>query len=204
MNLRSLKRIHEGRRNNKQQYKKSTSRKKKTKVIRFSFKSTSVILFFLAQPSTLSVRLLEPAAGRTSSVLLGLAPAGVGNEKAPVISNQKIPDLLLAGLIDEFLVVGNDGLGNGLPDGVDLGSNTSPLDTDSDVQVSKFILTKDEDGLESLQAKNLGLEQFNGAPVDLDEATACLAESDGSGGLLSAKDLDTVHGSHVVILGYCW
>jgi hypothetical protein len=38
-------------------------------------------------------------------------------------------------LIDEFLVVDDDGLGDGLTDGVDLGSVTTTGDADTDIDI---------------------------------------------------------------------
>lgn len=111
----------------------------------------------------LTVRLLEPGAGTLTTELLGLAPSVVGNEECAVVGNEGLLELVLAVLIDELLVVGDlwswwsadspcslvsillfsslqlavtyDGLGNGLTDGVDLGSLTTTGDADADVDV---------------------------------------------------------------------
>lgn len=53
-------------------------------------------------------------------------------------------------LVDELLVVGDDGLGNGLTDGVDLGSVTTTGDADADVDVGELVEAKDEEGLVDL------------------------------------------------------
>lgn len=73
-------------------------------------------------------------------------------------------------------MVGNDGLGNGGADGIDLGSHTTTLYADADIEVSELVLTKDKDGLEGLEPEGLGLNELNGLAIDLDEAAALLGE----------------------------
>lgn len=53
-------------------------------------------------------------------------------------------------LIDELLVVGNEGLGDGLSDGVDLGDVTSTSNSDSDVDVGELVKTDNQDWLVDL------------------------------------------------------
>lgn len=54
-------------------------------------------------------------------------------------------------LIDVLLVVGDDGLGDGLTDGVDLGGVTTTGDADTDVDTSELVGTDDEEGLVDLE-----------------------------------------------------
>jgi hypothetical protein len=53
-------------------------------------------------------------------------------------------------LIDVLLVVGNDGLGDSLTDGVDLGGVTTTGDTDADVDTSELVSANDQEGLVDL------------------------------------------------------
>ena len=53
-------------------------------------------------------------------------------------------------LIDVLLVVGDDGLGDRLTDGVDLGSVTTTGDTDADVDTGELVLADDQEGLVDL------------------------------------------------------
>ena len=53
-------------------------------------------------------------------------------------------------LIDVLLVVGDDGLGDGLTDGVNLGGVTTTGDADTDVDTGKLVGTDDEEGLVDL------------------------------------------------------
>lgn len=53
-------------------------------------------------------------------------------------------------LIDVLLVVGDDGLGDSLTDGVDLGSVTTTGDTDADVDTGELVLADDQEGLVDL------------------------------------------------------
>lgn len=49
-------------------------------------------------------------------------------------------------LVHVFLVIGDYGFGNGLANGVDLGSMTTAGDTDADIDAGEFVETDDEDG----------------------------------------------------------
>ena len=68
--------------------------------------------------------------------LLGLAPPIVGNKQGTVVLDQGLLQLVLGVLVDVLLVVGDDGLGDGLTDGVDLGGVTTTGDAHADVDLS--------------------------------------------------------------------
>ena len=85
-------------------------------------------------------------------------------------------------------MVGDDGLGDGGTDGVDLGSHTTALDADADVKVGELLLSEDKDRLEGLESEGLGLDKLNGLTIDLDEATALLGKSASSGRLFPEVD----------------
>lgn len=53
-------------------------------------------------------------------------------------------------LVNVLLVVGDDGLGDSLTDGVDLGSVTTTGDTDADVDTGELVLADDQEGLVDL------------------------------------------------------
>lgn len=53
-------------------------------------------------------------------------------------------------LIDVLLVVGDDGLGDGLTDGVDLGGVTTTGDADADVDTGELVSADDQEGLVDL------------------------------------------------------
>lgn len=63
---------------------------------------------------------------------------------------------------------------------VDLGSLTTTTDTDADINVGETLLAEDKDGLEDLQAEDLGLDELKGDTVDTDHTLSGLAVSDGS------------------------
>jgi hypothetical protein len=87
-------------------------------------------------PSTshrLTVRLLEAGTGTGTAELLGLATTVVGDEEGTVVLGQGLLEQVLAVLIDVLLVVGDQGLGDGLADGVDLRSVTTTGNADADV-----------------------------------------------------------------------
>ena len=53
-------------------------------------------------------------------------------------------------LVDIFLIIRDNGLCNGLADGVDLGGVTTARDTDSDVDVGEFVEAEEEEGFVDL------------------------------------------------------
>lgn len=84
---------------------------------------------------SLTVGLLEPGARTLSAELLGLAPPVVGDEECAVVLDEGLLELVLGVLVDVLLVVGDDGLGDGLADGVDLRGVTTTGDADADVDI---------------------------------------------------------------------
>ena len=127
---------------------------------------------------------LLPAGTRTlSTELLGLCSPRVRNQKTSVVRDQLLLELHGAEGVDVLGVVRNDGLGDGLADGVYLGSVSTTLDADTDVDGGKAVLTRDEDGLVDLEAEDLRLEEVDGGAVDVDEATALLGVGDRGRGL---------------------
>jgi len=95
-------------------------------------------------------------------------------------------------LVDELLVVGDQGLGQGLADGVDLRGVATTSHPDADVDLGELVKTNDEDGLVDLEAEDLRLKEVKRTAVDLDEAGASLAVGDGGGRLLLAEALDAL------------
>jgi hypothetical protein len=127
--------------------------------------------------SLLTVRLLETRTGTTSTVLLGFAPTRVAHQHVSVVLNQDLSQFVLGLLIHVLGVVGNDTLGNSRANSVNLSGDTSTLDTDADIEVAELFLSNNQDGLEDLQAKGLGLDVLNGLTIDLDQATTLLGKS---------------------------
>lgn len=100
----------------------------------------SLILCRQANPpsvgtNSLTVGLLVTGAGTGTAELLGLAPPVVGDEECAVVLDESLLELVLGVLVDVLLVVGDDGLGDGLTDGVDLRGVTTTGDADADVDV---------------------------------------------------------------------
>ncbi len=137
--------------------------------------------------SHLTVRLLVARAGTGTTELLGLTATGVDGEEVAVVGGEDVLHLLLGSLIDELLVVSNQSLGDGLADGVDLGSETTTLDTDANVDLAVALNAEEEDRLENLEAVSLVGNGLNGSTIDLDETVASLAMSNGNGGFLHKK-----------------
>jgi hypothetical protein len=69
-----------------------------------------------------------------------------------------------------FLVVGDDALGDRLPDGVNLGNISSSCATNADVNLRELIPTNEKNGFKDFHTENFGAHQLNGASVELDKA----------------------------------
>lgn len=80
-------------------------------------------------------------------------------------------------------MVGDDRLGNGGTNGVDLGGNSSTLDPNTDIEVRELVLSENQHRLKDLEAERLWLDVLNGLSVDLDQTTALLGECTSGGGL---------------------
>lgn len=101
----------------------------------------------------LTVRFLVTSTGTGTAEFLGLGPSGIGDEKCAVVLDESLLDLVLRVLIDELLVVGDNRLGDGLADGVDLGNVTTTGDADTDVDSSELVKTDDQEGFVDLDKR---------------------------------------------------
>jgi hypothetical protein len=149
-----------------------------------------------SKPRRLSVRLLEARTGTRTTELLGLAATVVGDEEGTVELDEGLLEQVLGVLVDVLLVVGDEGLGDGLTNGVDLGGVATTGDADADVQVGELVEADNEEGLVDLEAQDLGLNELQRAAVDLDQALTSLGLGDGSGRLLLAEALNTLCRRH--------
>lgn len=135
---------------------------------------------------------MVPGTGTWTTELLWLTSPVVGNEEGTVVLGQGLLELVLGVLIDVLLVVGNEGLCDGLTDGIHLGSVTTTSDTDTDIDVGELFKSNDEEGLVDLESEDIWLHEGKGRPVDLDETTAGLAVGYGGGRLLLAEALNAL------------
>ena len=120
-----------------------------------------------------------PAGTRTvTTELLRLCSPGIRNEERPVVRNELLLELHRAECVDVLGIVGDDGLGDRLADGVHLRGVTSTLDTDADVDALERLLAGDKDTLVNLEAELLGLEEVDGRAVDADDALALTSVRD--------------------------
>lgn len=129
------------------------------------------------------VRLLVPGTGTLSSELLGLTSPGVGNEEGSVVRDEDLAALESGGGILVLGDVGNDGLGDGLAEGVDLGRVSSSGDAETDVHAGEGGREggggggeglEEEEGLVELGAEDGGSVEGEGDTVDLDQTFAFL------------------------------
>lgn len=82
--------------------------------------------------------------------------------------------MVLAVLIDELLVVGNNGLGDSLTDGVDLGCVSTTGNSDADIDVGEFLETDNKEWFVDLESQDLWLDEVERLSVNLDESFTSL------------------------------
>jgi len=140
----------------------------------------------------LTVRLLVTSTSAWTSELFGLTATRISDKKSTVIRDEDVLDLLLGSLINKLLVVGDDGLADGLTDGIELRSVTTTADTDAEIDIGKALLAEKKDRLKDLEAEKLRLDKLNGAAVETDHALALLADGNSNSCALTAKTLHKI------------
>jgi hypothetical protein len=83
----------------------------------------------------LTIRFLVPRTRARTAKLLRLTSPVVGNKQCSVVLYKRLLQLVLRVLVDVFLVVSDNGLCDGLANGVDLGGVTTTRDADADVDI---------------------------------------------------------------------
>jgi hypothetical protein len=83
-----------------------------------------------------------------------------------------------------LLVECNNCLGDSLADSKHLGSVSTTLHADADVNVGESASTEQKDRLVGLHAEHFRLEELDGASVDLDESLSALAQGHSNCGFL--------------------
>jgi len=132
--------------------------------------------------------------------LLGFAAAGIGDEETLIVLNEQFLELSLAGLIMVLLVEGNNGLGDGLTDGHNLGGGTTTTDSAADVEVLEAVGTEEEDWLPNLKAEGGGFQKVKGLSVNFNEASVGSCVGNSGGILLSAEALNLFCFTHFVLM----
>jgi len=87
----------------------------------------------------LTVRFLESGSGSGTSKLLRLTTSVIGHQQGSVVSDKLLLYDVLASLINVLLVVGDNGLGDGLTDGVDLRCVSTARNSDADVDLGELV-----------------------------------------------------------------
>lgn len=118
--------------------------------------------------------LAVPDAAARTSKLLRLASSVIGNKQRSVVLDEGLLQGVLAVLVDEFLVVCDDRLGDGLTDGVDLGSVSTTGNSDADIDASELVEADNQEGLVDLESQDLGLDEVEGLAVDLNQSLTSL------------------------------
>jgi hypothetical protein len=97
-----------------------------------------------------TIRFLEPRPSTLTTELLGLTSPAVGNQQCSIVLYQRLLQLVLSVLVDEFLVIGHDALCDRLADGVDLRCVAATGDAHADVDDGELVEADDEDGFVDL------------------------------------------------------
>ncbi len=142
---------------------------------------------------TLTVRLLETRTSAAASKLFRFAATRISYEQCAVVPQEHVLDFLLRLLIDEFLIISHECLGDALPYGVYLRGMSSSLHADTHIDAGEFLTTQQQNGLERLVSQNLRLHQLNGTAIDLDQTSSPLTIGDSHRRLLAAEALDGLH-----------
>ena len=142
---------------------------------------------------SLTIGHLPPDTGTLTTELLWLHPSWIGNKEGPVVLHKDLLDFGLGLLVNILLIIGNDGLADGLADSIDLANMTTTVDAKADVKLLHTVLTDKEKWLHQLSLKGLASNLIKWGAVQLDKATALMAVSNSGGGSLAAEDLNTLH-----------
>ena len=116
--------------------------------------------------------------------LLRFCSPRVRNQERPVVRDELLLELERTRGIEVLGVVGNNGLRDGLADGIHLRGVSTTLHTKTDVNRGEGILSGNENRLVDLEAQDLRLEERDGRAVDVDEAATLLRVGDSSRSLL--------------------
>ena len=127
-----------------------------------------------------------------TSELLWLATSVIRDQQRTVVCDELLLYGVLGVLIDELLVVCDDGLADGLTDGVDLGSVSTTGNANSDVDICELLEANDEKGLVDLESQDLWLNEVEGLAVNLDESFSCLFPQ------------SCQHASFPILVWACW
>ena len=76
---------------------------------------------------------------------------------------------ILRVFIDKLLVVGDDGLGDSLSDGVYLGSVSTTGNSDADIDVGESFQANNQEGFVDLESQDFRLDKVERLSVDLDD-----------------------------------
>lgn len=110
----------------------------------------------------LYARLLATSTGTVTTELLRLRSPGVRDQEGPVVGNELLLELERARCVEVLGVVRNDRLRDRLADGVDLGSVSTTLHTQADVDRRERVLAGNKDGLVHLEAEDLRPQESDG------------------------------------------
>lgn len=114
----------------------------------------------------------NPAA--PTSKLLGFASSVIRNQQRSVVIREGSLQCVLAVLIDEFLVVGDDRLRDSLTNSVNLRCVSTTSNPDANIDTSELVETDDQERFVDLESQDLGLNEIERLAVDLDESFTSL------------------------------
>lgn len=107
-----------------------------------------------------TVRFLVASSGTWTTEFLGLRTTVISNKECSVVLDESLLQLILGVLVDEFLIIGNDGLSNRLTDGVDLRCVTTTRNTDADVDTGEFVEADNQERLVHLNHNGMQLDKI--------------------------------------------
>jgi hypothetical protein len=93
---------------------------------------------------------LITGSGSWTSEFLWLTTSVICDQERTVVSNKGLLEGVLGVLINELLVVSDEGLGDSLSDGVDLGNVTTSSNSDADVDAGELVEANNQERLVDL------------------------------------------------------
>ena len=124
----------------------------------------------------LTIRFLKSRSCRSSSVFLRFASSWIRDEHVTIVSHQKRSQFILGVFVHVLGMIGDNRLGNGGPNGIHLRCDTTPRNSNANVQITKLVLSDNQDGFVDLVPQLLRFQQFQRLTIDLDQTTTLFAK----------------------------
>ena len=132
---------------------------------------------------------MESRSGTFTTEFLWFWHSGVSNQQSSVVRSESFFQFVFGLFINVFLMVSNQTFGNSLSDSVNLGDVTTTSDSDSDVNVGKFVQTNQDQWFVDFESQDFWLNQSNWRTVDFDQTFTGFDVGDSGGRFFFTESL---------------